>query len=227
MKNVIVIVSILGAIVFFALRQVETESPPTNASSSVPSTGPIIHHEKIASTLLATQPATSSVAASKLSSSFARVEQYQSHPEATLSIVSTSSNEVQSSKGQDSEVQEMLKFIEGKSNESIADTMKFKFDSEVIDYEWSSAYEQKVQDFFRETPEFSEFSPTAIECRSSHCRVAVIVTDGMQAEEASRVIMSSIEKSSLGASKKSVFVVNEAAGLLEFYVARDAESNLY
>lgn len=36
MKNVIVIVFILGAIVFFALRQSETESPPANASSSAP-----------------------------------------------------------------------------------------------------------------------------------------------------------------------------------------------
>lgn len=187
----------------------------------------MIHHEKIASTLPATQPSTSSVVASKLSSSSAYVDEYRSHPEATLSIVPTSSNEAQSSKDKDSEAKEMLKFIEGKSNKSIADTMKLKFDSEAIDYEWSSAYEQKVQDFFRETPGFSQFSPTAIECKSSHCRVAVVVADDMQAEEASRSIMTSIEKSSLGDSKKSVFVVNAEAGLLEFYLARDAESNLY
>lgn len=229
MKNALLIAPILGvgAIIYFSFKQVTVESPQAAPPPSEFQTAHSAQQEDISPPLQAALPSTAIFVSSKLNSSLANQEENMQFANENSATPSTTTNEAQTNQDRDVEIQKMLKFIEGKSNKSIADTMRLEFENETTDYEWSSTYEQKVHDFFRESPAFSNFSPTEIQCKSSYCRVVVIATDDVQTEEASKSIMASIGKSSLGNPNKSLFVVNEVAGQIEFYFARDAESHLY
>lgn len=229
MKNTLLIAAIIGAgiVIYFFVKQVTTESHQVDSPSSVVQIAHSAQQEDISSASYVTLPRTAISAPSTSNSSLSSPDKSAQSTNENPSVTVTAPSEPQATEDRDVEIQKILNFMEGKSNKSIADTMRLKFENEMTDYEWSSTYEHKVHDFFKESPVFSNFSPTEITCKSSYCRVVVIATDGAQTEEASKAIMASMSKSSLGSPNKSLFVVNEAAGQIEFYLARDEESQLY
>lgn len=108
-------------------------------------------------------------------------------------------------------------------DKKLSDISLINFNKEEFDYDWGMEYEKKINDFFHETPVFSDFSPDVIECRSKNCKILISAASKDQLTNISRSVIDTVYNNNNELIKNATYVIDEQTNTLSFYFGRNEE----
>lgn len=113
-------------------------------------------------------------------------------------------------------------------NTSLEKDMEEKFQTESVDYEWASAYQEKLSSLFSSTSTLTEAEPDLIECKTNRCQIKIRVTDSAHANALTTAFSSALDTNTLEIQKTAVIAApNFSQGLLNLYIAKNNQVNIY
>jgi hypothetical protein len=100
--------------------------------------------------------------------------------------------------------------------------MNQTFGTEAVDPQWAGGQQAKFVDLFRRNKNLSGLALQDVECRSTHCRVTVRLSDMAQSAEVMQSMSRALTSNDLGIPlTSSLGAMDPDAGVANIYVARD------
>lgn len=137
------------------------------------------------------------------------------------------SNEIAAIMAVQSELKEIEDFTRLNKQSDFSSAVDSVFKSENVDASWANESEANIQRFFRDTPEILNYPPDLIECRTTRCKVSLVIADKEKMVDVSQIVLEEIDKNSYELTKKVMVTMNRETGSLFFYIAKDESIKLY